>query len=234
VRRSLHNRRRRRASRPSSGGNSQVECLPNYLCPAEPWLLRQAPRRARLARASPLPRERKKIKNLTLRKPERENLRFRFPVNFHKKGISKEDFSRLLSTVPVYGRRVNSLLLVCSLSSHRYSYTFYLWLSLYWFIFSRCSLFIINSKFQHAHREPSALANEIPEESEQFRFLRAACFGNIKGSVGLILVKTSAMRISIPLDLSSRSFIPLPCFMGSRRVTPLLPPSLVFSPRRFA
>jgi hypothetical protein len=85
--------------------------------------------------------------------------------------------------------------------------------------------------FLHAHREASALDNEIPEESEQFRFLRVACFTNIKGSVGLILAKTSAMRISIPLDLSSRSFIPLPRFMRSRRVTPLLAPSLVFSPR---
>ncbi len=85
--------------------------------------------------------------------------------------------------------------------------------------------------FLHAHREVSALVNELPEESEQFRFLRAACFANIKGSVGLILAKASAMRISIPLDLSSRSFIPLPCFMWSRRVTPLLTPSLVFSPR---
>jgi hypothetical protein len=52
-------------------------------------------------------------------------------------------------------------------------------------------------------------ANELPEESEQFRFLRTACFANIKGSVGLILAKASVMRISIPLDLSSRSFIPL-------------------------
>jgi hypothetical protein len=87
--------------------------------------------------------------------------------------------------------------------------------------------------FLHAHREASALANEIPEESEQFRFLRTACFANIKGSVGLILTKTSSMRISIPLDLSSRSFIPLPRCMRSRRVTPLLAPSLVFSPRRY-
>jgi hypothetical protein len=54
--------------------------------------------------------------------------------------------------------------------------------------------------FLYAHRETSALANEIPEESEQFRFLRAACFANIKGSVGLILAKASAMRISIPLE----------------------------------
>jgi hypothetical protein len=63
--------------------------------------------------------------------------------------------------------------------------------------------------FLYAHREVSVLVNEIPEESEQFRFLRAACFANIKGSVGLILTKASVIRISIPLDLSSRSFIPL-------------------------
>jgi hypothetical protein len=37
--------------------------------------------------------------------------------------------------------------------------------------------------FLHAHREASALANDIPEESGQFRFLRAACLANIKGSV---------------------------------------------------
>ncbi len=88
--------------------------------------------------------------------------------------------------------------------------------------------------FLHAHREASALANELPEESDQFRFLRAACFANIKGSVGLILAKASVMRISIPLDLSSRPFIPLPRFIRSRRVPSLLAPSLVFSPRRFA
>jgi hypothetical protein len=88
--------------------------------------------------------------------------------------------------------------------------------------------------FLHANREASALANDIPEESDQFRFLRAACYANIKGSVGLILAKTSDMWISIPLDLSSRPFIPLPCFIRSRRAAPLLAPSLVFSPRRFA
>jgi hypothetical protein len=73
--------------------------------------------------------------------------------------------------------------------------------------------------FPHVHRETSTLTNEIPEESGQFRFLHAACLVNIKGSVGLILVKTSVMRISIPLDLSSRSFIPLPCFLRSRHPT---------------
>ena len=67
--------------------------------------------------------------------------------------------------------------------------------------------------FLHAHREASALANDILEESDHFRFLRAACLVNIKGSVGLILAKPSAMRISIPLDLSFRPFIPLPRFI---------------------
>ncbi len=86
--------------------------------------------------------------------------------------------------------------------------------------------------FLHAHREASVLSNEIPEESEQFRFLRAACYAMIKGSVGLILAKASAMRISIPLDLSSRPFILWsPRFMRSRRAATLLAPSLVFTPR---
>ncbi len=86
--------------------------------------------------------------------------------------------------------------------------------------------------FLHAHRESSTLSNEIPEESGQFRFLRVVYYANnIKGSVGLILVKASAMRISIPLDLSSRPFIPLSCFICRRRPIPLLVPSLVFSPR---
>jgi hypothetical protein len=88
--------------------------------------------------------------------------------------------------------------------------------------------------FLHVHHEDSFLTNEIPEESNQFRFLRVACYANIKGSVGLILTKASDMRISIPLDLSSRSFIPLTCFIRSRRPLPLLVPSLVFTPRRSA
>ena len=88
--------------------------------------------------------------------------------------------------------------------------------------------------FLDVHRETSDLTNEIPEESGHFRFLRAACFANIKGSVGLILAKVSAMRISIPMDLSSRPFIPLPDFIRCRRSTTLLDPSLVFSPLGYA
>jgi hypothetical protein len=67
--------------------------------------------------------------------------------------------------------------------------------------------------FLHARREASALANELPKESGQFRFLRAACSTNLKGSVGLLLAKASAMRISIPLVLSSRPSRPLPWFI---------------------
>jgi hypothetical protein len=88
--------------------------------------------------------------------------------------------------------------------------------------------------FLHTHRETSALANELTEESDQFRFLRASCFANLKGEVGLIMAKASAMRISIPLDLSSRSCIPLPRFIRSSRPTPLLAPSLVLFPPRSA
>ena len=86
--------------------------------------------------------------------------------------------------------------------------------------------------FFHSHREASSLANELTEESDQFRFLRVSCFANLKGDVGLIMTKASAMRVTIPLDLSPRSFIPFPRFIRSRRPTPLLAPSLVLFPPR--
>ena len=76
--------------------------------------------------------------------------------------------------------------------------------------------------FLHTNREGTTLTIEIPQESGQFRFLRASSLtGNIKGSVGLILVNFSVMRISIPLDLSSRPFIPLPHFIRSGHPTTL-------------
>ncbi len=56
----------------------------------------------------------------------------------------------------------------------------------------------------------------------------------LKDQWGWFLSKTSVIRISTPLDLSSRSFIPLPRFMRSRRTATLLAPSLVFTPRWFA
>jgi hypothetical protein len=73
--------------------------------------------------------------------------------------------------------------------------------------------------FLHVHSETSVLVNDIPQESSHFRFLDVACLASIKGSVGLILAKTSTMRISIPLDSSSRSFIPPPRFILSNRST---------------
>ncbi len=88
--------------------------------------------------------------------------------------------------------------------------------------------------FLHSYREGSILVGELPEESEQFRFLRASRLSNLKGSVGLILAKASAMRVTIPIDLSTRPFIPLPRFLNSRRVSPLLNQSLVLIPHQSA
>jgi hypothetical protein len=47
--------------------------------------------------------------------------------------------------------------------------------------------------FLHTHREASTWGGELPEESEQFRILRTSRWSNLKGSVGLILAKASAM-----------------------------------------
>jgi hypothetical protein len=47
--------------------------------------------------------------------------------------------------------------------------------------------------FLHTHRVASILAGELPEEWEQFRFLRTSRWSNLKGSVGLILDKSSGM-----------------------------------------
>ena len=57
--------------------------------------------------------------------------------------------------------------------------------------------------FLHVHREASDLSGELSEESVQFRLIRAACLPNLKGSIGLMLDKSSVMRVTIPLDLSS-------------------------------
>ena len=43
--------------------------------------------------------------------------------------------------------------------------------------------------FFNSHLETSTLTNELSEESDPFRFLRAVCLANLKGSVGLILTK---------------------------------------------
>jgi hypothetical protein len=88
--------------------------------------------------------------------------------------------------------------------------------------------------FFHTHREVFTLDNELLEESDQFRLLRVTCLANLKGSVRLILAKSSAMRIPMSLDLSSRSFVPLSHFIRSRCPTPLIDPSLVLCPPRSA
>ena len=55
--------------------------------------------------------------------------------------------------------------------------------------------------FLHEHREASVLVGELPEESNQFHFLRATRLTNLKDSVGVILVKVSTMRVTICLLL---------------------------------
>ena len=81
----------------------------------------------------------------------------------------------------------------------------------------------------HRHFYMSSV-NELSEESDQFRFLGSLYFLNLKGPVGLIMSKSSSMRVTIPLGLSSRSFIPLPRFIRLCRPTPILVPSLVLFP----
>ncbi len=88
--------------------------------------------------------------------------------------------------------------------------------------------------FWHVHREASILVGELTEESEQFRFLWPEHLTNLKGSVGLILTKTSVMRITIPIVTSTWTFIPQPRFFNCRRGPPLLKPSLVLFPQQSA
>ena len=88
--------------------------------------------------------------------------------------------------------------------------------------------------YLHVNREDGTLVGALSEESDQFRFLRAACLANLKGSIGLMLDKASVMRVTIPLDLSTRSFIPLPRFIHTRNTTPLRTPSLLLFPHSSA
>ncbi len=53
--------------------------------------------------------------------------------------------------------------------------------------------------FLHVPREASALANELPEGSDQFRFLRVTCLAILKGSVET----SSSPFSSFPCSLSS-------------------------------
>jgi hypothetical protein len=86
--------------------------------------------------------------------------------------------------------------------------------------------------FFHVYREGSIFAGELPEESEKFRFFRSSRLTNLKGSVGLILAKDSAIRVTIPIDLSTWSFMHVPLFLNSRRLSPLVNQSLVLIPEQ--
>ncbi len=105
----------------------------------------------------------------------------------------------------MYVRRVDSSVLVFSLSSHRHSYIGLFFIDL--IPSFSCHLQLTHQNvftttffiyfFVHTHREVSGLDNDVPEESSHFRFLRTDCLDDIKGSVGLILTKASDLRIYI-------------------------------------
>ena len=79
--------------------------------------------------------------------------------------------------------------------------------------------------FLNTHRETSDLTNELPKESDQLVCL-------ILWSQSSWFWRNHRHEDSIPLDsydLSSRYFIPLSCFIRSRRPIPLLTSSLWFS-----
>ena len=87
--------------------------------------------------------------------------------------------------------------------------------------------------FLYSHRDANDLGGEFPEESSQLGFIRASCLTNLKGSIGLMLAKASVMRVTIPLDLSTWSFIPLPRFIHTRTTESLLTPSIVLHNESF-
>jgi hypothetical protein len=68
--------------------------------------------------------------------------------------------------------------------------------------FSRSVPRLHSIPFLYTHRHTFALVRELPEESDQFRFLHSVCLTHLKGSVGLILPRTSVMRVSVPLYYS--------------------------------
>ncbi len=68
-------------------------------------------------------------------------------------------------------------------------------------------------------RETSILTGELPEESEQFRFFRASRLGNLKDSVGLIVVKASATWSLIVLHTVVISIPPFPPPQWSPTIT---------------
>ena len=77
--------------------------------------------------------------------------------------------------------------------------------------------------FLYTYSETSIWSGKLREESD-------VRLTNLKESVGLILTKVSFIRVTIPIDLSTWSFIPLPRFFNSVRGSPLLNQSWVLIP----
>ena len=53
---------------------------------------------------------------------------------------------------------------------------------------------------REVNREASVLVGELREESAQFRFIRASCLANLKGSIGLMLGIVSVMSQFSPVS----------------------------------
>ncbi len=83
--------------------------------------------------------------------------------------------------------------------------------------------------FLDTNRDTSALTNEIPEESDQFRFLRPTCYVNIKGSVFHSFETPSSTFNSFPRFYSS-----VLCRSGTWRVFSLIVLSDFLTPHSFS
>ena len=87
---------------------------------------------------------------------------------------------------------------------------------------SRCS-----TSNSHLLQSVYSLGAPLPTSGPPHHWSGVRRLPNLKGSVGVILIKSSSMRIFIALDLSTRSFIPLPHFLRSHNPPLLLSHSLV-------
>ena len=76
--------------------------------------------------------------------------------------------------------------------------------------------------FLYTHRESSVLTNELPEVSDQFRFIRTECFTNLK-----VLLVWSWWKCRL---CGFQFLSTLSRFIRSCRPTPLLDPFLVLFP----
>ncbi len=104
-------------------------------------------------------------------------------------------------------RRVTSSVLVCSLSSHRHSYTSYLYLSLYWFIINSVLPWDLTfSIYNKQHLTPESTGDgggqseKIKSDRGFFHYLHKAFSVQVKSKVGLALVKVATLRITLNLD----------------------------------